>query len=275
MRIDKLSILSGISNDIWAMDEDKVKTFALSCIDASEKSADSLAKFYPMKSEMSIAALPIGKVAIIPIKGSLMNKAPGIYEELGLVTTYKTIQSQTQLAIEDGAVGIIYHVDSPGGTVSGCIETADMIAGLGVPTVAYCEWTACSAAYWLASQTDYIVTGKSANIGNIGAVLAWADLTKFWESMGVEFKALVSEGASLKSTFHTEPNEEQISFLQESINEAGKSFSDSVVVARRKAGIEMDDEVFKAGWYSGEKAISLGLADDIGTLEKALEYFVE
>ena len=275
MKFDKLSILSGISGDIWAMDEDKVKTFALSCIDASEKSAESLSKFYPMRSAMSIASLPIGKVAIIPIKGSLMNKAPSIYEELGLVTTYQTIQSQTQMAVDDGAVGIIYHVDSPGGTVSGCVETADIIAGLSIPTVAYCEWTACSAAYWLASQTDYIVAGKSANIGNIGAVLAWADLTKFWESMGVEFKALVSDGASLKSTFHTEPNAEQITFLQESINDAGKLFSNSVMEARKKAGVEMDDEVFKAGWYSGQKAISLGLADDIGTLEQAIKYFIE
>jgi len=271
MKIDKLGMIAAMSGEIWAMDEDRFKSFTMACASIGETAEDWRSSYFPMKSEMRFAQVEGGKVAIIPVKGGLMHKCPSIYEELGLVTRYQSVQDNIQIAKLDPSVkGIVFHIDSGGGTVAGCVETAEMIASIDLPTAAYCEWMACSAAYWIASQTDYIVSGKSATIGNVGAILTWADLTGYWEAMGVEFKALVSEGATLKSTFHLEPNDEQISFLQESINNAGASFVEAVKNGRSKSGVELSDEVWKAGWYSGDKAIQLGLSDDIGGIEKAI-----
>jgi ClpP class serine protease len=97
--------------------------------------------------------------------------------------------------------------------------------------------------------------------------MSWADDTEFWSSIGINFKALTNEGADLKSTFHLEPDEAQLAFLQESINEAGAAFR-SHVEANRKG---INPEVFRAGWYSGEKAKSLGLIDALGTLDSSSE----
>ena len=160
--------------------------------------------------------------------------------------------------------GIIFKVNSPGGSVVGCQETAEIISACPVPICAEVDGYACSAAYWLASQCDVIAATASSVVGNIGAITSWQDWTKFFDEKGVKDKALVSEGASLKSTFHLEPSPEQVAFLQDQIDCAGEAFRNSVKSGRSKAGVEIQEEVWKAGWYSGENALNLGLIDLIG-----------
>jgi len=248
---------------------------ALASLDAIEKheAGVEMSDLFPMKKEAALVDMAGAVVAVIPVAGSLVNKCPKLYEDLGLATRYGTIIEETDRAVAAGAAGIIYTVDSPGGTVAGVAEAGAAIANAGIPTVAYCEGLTCSAAYWLASQCQSVVAAPSAEVGNIGAILSWADCSAFWQEMGVEFKALVSEGAELKSTFHLEPDETQLEFLQERINEAGEAFRTSVQTGRTLAGATLDDEVWRAGWYSGKRAEALGLVDEIGGLDDALAHF--
>jgi ClpP class serine protease len=110
----------------------------------------------------------------------------------------------------------------------------------------------------LACATNYIEATETAQIGNIGAIMTWDDYTKYDQQRGIEEKAIYNDGATLKSTFHTAPNDEQIAFLQDTVNQHGKIFNSFV-----KSQRSVDDEVFKAGWYYGEKALQLGLIDKI------------
>lgn len=267
-----LRMLASARGELWAMDEPRVQDFALTCLDAVEKVEKfyDLSDLFPMRMETAMHQTAGGNVAVIGVRGSLMNKAPKLYEDLGLVTRYQTVIDETERAVAAGAAGIVYAIDSPGGTVAGVVEAGDAIASAGVPTVAWCDGLACSAAYWLASQCEAIVATPSAEIGNIGAILTWADCTGFWQDMGVEFKALVSEGATLKSTFHTEPDAEQVEFLQERINQAGEDFRNAVKSGRGEA---IDPEVWRAGWYSGQRALDLGLSDKVGGFDAAMTYF--
>lgn len=201
--------------------------------------------------------------ARISIQGALADKAPPIWEKLGQ-TDYRSIQSEVAQAIAAGADSITLAIDSPGGTLAGLEETADAIgraSEAGIPVVASCDGMACSAAYWLASSAEHIHATPSAEVGNIGVVLAFADDTAFWEGMGVEFHVLTNEGADLKGTFREPLSDSQRAFLQEGIDQHGAAFRNHVQ-GNRPA---IDPEVFRAGWYSGERAVSLGLVDSIST----------
>jgi len=267
--ISTLRMLSSIRGEFWMIRADKVEHFALSALEIpSAKEAFDLADFYPMRSGASMDKHGIGHVEI---KGALLNKAPGIYEKLGLVTTYQTIQNEASALVAAGSHAILFHVDSPGGTVAGCAECAEAIAALTVPTGAHADGLACSAAYKLASSCDSIVATPSSEVGNIGTILSWQDCSAFWREQGIEFKALVNEGADLKSTFHLEPDETQIAFLQESINAAGAEFRQWV--EEHRTGIS--SEVFRAGWYHGKKAMEMGLVDAIGTADDMIANFLE
>lgn len=263
-------MLASVRSERWLIRYDRLQSFALSMIEFTEKGLPET------KSELSIGiedfydsrapAQIIDGVGVIQIKGVLLDQSPAIYEKLGYVTRYSTIQNEIEQLVESGAQGILFQTNSPGGTVSGCIETATAIKAIEIPTASFCEGMACSAAYKLASSTGTILATPSAEVGNIGTILSWADCSEFWANMGIEMKALTSEGADLKSTFHLEPNEEQIDFLQESINEAGKNFREWVSSNRP----DIDPEVFRAGWYSGDRAEALGLIDGQADLRQAI-----
>jgi ClpP class serine protease len=274
----QLRMLASIKSQQWMIRPEAVQDFAFSALEVAEKSngeqkADSYwSQFYTLRKAAYIDG---NGIAHIEVRGALMNKAPSIYEMLGLATRYSTIIEESKAAKDQGAKGILYYMDSPGGTVAGVIEGGQAITDLGLPTVAFCSGLACSACYWLASGATAILATPSATVGNVGAIISWADCDKFWEDLGVTFKALVSEGADLKSTFHLEPDEKQLEFLQESINEAGAAFREHVATGRAAAGATLDEEIYRAGWYSGEKAYALGLIDGIGAKEDAVSLLLD
>ena len=272
--ISQLRMLASIKGQQWMIRPDCIQNYALAALDVPEKANAlnlTIEDFYEMRPP---ATMDGDGIAHIWIHSALVDSCPPIYEKLGICTRYSTIIVESEDALQQGAKGIVYHVDSPGGTVAGNIEAAKMIANLPIPTVAHCHGLACSAAYKLSAGCNYIIASESATVGNIGTIMSWMDCSEFWKESGIEFKALTSEGADLKSTFHLEPNETQIAFLQEGINEAGRQFREHVATGREKAGATIDPEIWRAGWYSGEKAGTLGLVDDIGTAEDARQYAI-
>lgn len=198
-------------------------------------------------------------IGTVAIQGMLTNGVPAIYEKLGIVTSYDTIKKEIDALLEQGAQAINLQINSGGGSVNGAIELSRYIAALSVPTAATVTACACSAAYMLASATNRIAISETAQIGNIGTIMTWYDWTEFEKRVGIEAKAITNEGATLKSTFHLEPNDEQLTFLQETANQHGETFK--AFVSERRPNIDI--EVFRAGWYSGQRAIDLGLADEI------------
>jgi protease-4 len=198
-------------------------------------------------------------IGTINIQGMLTNGVPAIYEKIGIVTSYDSIKDEIDDLLDNGAQAINFVINSGGGSVNGAIELSRYIASLSVPTAATVTSCACSAAYMLASATNRIVISETAQIGNIGTIMSWYDFTQYFQRMGIEAKAITNEGATLKSTFHLEPNAEQLAFLQESANQHGETFQ--AFVSERRP--DLDEEVFRAGWYSGQRAIDLGLADEI------------
>jgi ClpP class serine protease len=207
-------------------------------------------------------------IAHVWIYGPLIQDSAPVHRALG-ATDYADIVAE--LATE-GIRGVLLHVDSPGGTVAGAIEAAKAIEAAGVPVVAYIHGSACSAAYKLPCSADWIVASPSAVSGNVGCILVTADTSAFMLSMGVVLNAIVNDGATLKSTGHLDSlTEEQQAFLQEGINECGAAFKAHVLTNR--PGV--DPEVWRAGWYSSDRAQSLGLIDEIGSESLAMERLAE
>ena len=210
-------------------------------------------------------------IAHIDIKGALMDNAPGIFEKIGC-TDYRTIREEIAVAQEAGATGIMFNIDSPGGTVAGLEEASAAIASASVPTIAHVDGMGCSAAYHLAASCNQIGASPSADVGNIGTVLAWYDDSEFLAKLGFKAEVITNEGADLKGTFRDSPmSESQREFLQEETNRLGDAFQQHVSANRPN----IDSEVFRAGWYSGDRAGELGLVDAICTRTEARDQLAQ
>ena len=238
-----------VTQQIFACDAKQIHKAAHANMDMHEYD-----DFYVERPEVMIE----NGIATISIQGLLTNGMPKIYEKMGLITSYETIKSEIESAILAGAQAIQFNINSGGGSVNGAIELSRYISRLTIPTASMVTSCACSAAYMIACATNYIEATETAQIGNIGAIMTWDDYTKYDQQMGIEEKAIYNNGATLKSTFHTAPNDEQIAFLQDTVNQHGEIFNSFV-----KSQRSVVEEVFKAGWYYGEKALQLGLIDKI------------
>lgn len=224
---------------------------------------DIFADFVRLRPEMQFDNA--SKTATISIFGILGPHLSNIEKSCGN-TSYEDIRSEIEQAKAMGAERINFVIDSPGGAVMGCDETAKAISALkdetSIITVAFTDTIMCSAAYYLASGCTAIVGTRSAMIGNIGVILPWVDSSGEWEMLGLKFEPFVNEEADLKSAMHGPSlTESQREFLQTRANTLGKMFLGHVEAQR---GEYLDEEVWRAGWYGGDDALRLGLIDVVG-----------
>lgn len=218
----------------------------------AELSADA---FVNQRPEMSIDENGTATIAIV---GPLLSKSTLIERTCG-ITDYSQIRAEMSMAKEMGAQRIIFKMDSPGGMVLGCQETASDIRNIGLPTSTMVEGQACSAAYWLASQTDIIYATPSSVIGSIGVIMPWIDQDARWEQMGIKWNPITNDGADLKGMGGGPSlTADQRQFLTDSANQTAEEFWQAVTEVR-----DLPEELKRAGFYKATQAIMIGLIDQL------------
>jgi signal peptide peptidase SppA len=206
-----------------------------------------------------------GRLATITISGTLGQRLSDIEQICG-GCDYQSISGAITDALAEGAEGILFVIDSPGGMATGCGECAQAIADVPVPTVAFTDSMMCSAAYWLASSCQKLIATNSADVGSIGVLMPWVDQTRLWDQLGIRYDPIVSSGDTLKTTGGGPSlNLEQRQFLQAQVDQTAADFRGFVSNYRSVNYTEL-----KAGWYSGSKALDLNLIDKIGSQSDAL-----
>lgn len=210
-----------------------------------------------------------GDVAVISILGALSQR-PWC---CGM--SYDGIRSSFRSAIEDSsAKAIVLEIDSPGGEVSGVDELAREIrqARGGKPIVAVSNALAASAAYYLAAQADEILVTPSGEIGSIGVYGGHMDWSGFLDQMGIVV-TLVSAGEGKTDGNPFEPLAEQArADIQADVDRYYAMFVSAVTKGRRATGVTSEQVRgdWKAKVYGAKKAVEIGMADAVGTLEDAV-----
>jgi len=186
---------------------------------------------------------------------------------------YDAITQRVAKALEGPATGIVLRIDSPGGMVSGCMETARDIRAManvaGKTITAYVDGQATSAAYALACVADRIVLPATGTVGSIGVISAMMDLTAANEAMGLRV-AMVSSGARKTDGCPDVPlSADALAATQEVVDTlAGLLFEH---VAAHRPTLTVDAvKGLQAGLVIGARAVNLGLADAVGSLSDAL-----
>ncbi|PIF33004.1 protease-4 [Flavobacterium sp. 9] len=169
--------------------------------------------------------------------------------------------------------GIVLDIDSGGGQVAGTPEFYDYVREYPKPVVSYTDGLMCSAAYYIGSSSDYIIANKRADhIGSIGAMIYFIDFTGWYEKEGAK---VISEYAT-KSTDKNKDYEELIKgnpqpYIKNQLDPITEDFINDIKKVRAK----VNDEVFTGKTYSATDSITMGLVDEIGTLETAIDKVFE
>lgn len=269
MLTDNLFNLSPFVREQWATE--KVGTY-LSFL-AEKGEADQFPTIVDgLAEEAERAGFPLmvrGGTAVVSLMGLMMRRA-GPFARLFGITGTDSIRLAMQAALNDPDVeNVVLRIDSPGGSVSGLDQLADTIAQKTKPVIAVVEGVAASAAYYVASQADRILVGRTDLVGSIGTRMLLYDFSKAFENEGI--KAIPIDTGEHKSAgaMGTEITEAQIAEFQKLVDFYFEDFVGIVAKGRRLSSTEVL-KVADGRMFPPSEAIALGLVDDVGTLQDVL-----
>jgi len=172
--------------------------------------------------------------------------------------------------------GVVMEIDSPGGLVTASeylFTTASRLASR-KPLVAFILGTGASGAYMLASAAHKIVALPSALVGSIGVISVRPVVPELLQKLGV--KLTVAKGGRLKDmgAFWREPTPEEAQKDQELVLEYYDSFIQTVAQGR-KLDPEKVKELATGEVFTARKGQALGLVDELGDMERALDLAAE
>lgn len=211
--------------------------------------------------------IPIGSVAVINVRGSITKYS---YWSLGVEDYIKLLR-----AFEEDAriCGVVLNIDSPGGTVAGMYEFSDTVSNYSKPIVSYSNDIIASAAYWIASASNHIVmNNKLCQVGSIGVVSSFSDLQPYFEKMGIKFHNILSDLSPDKNRIYEDVMQGKYKeYKEKQLNPCAQTFKDSVQAFRP----EVKEEACTGEMYFADKAIELGLIDEIGNFTVAIDRVLE
>lgn len=217
----------------------------------------------------------VGGAAIIPVLGTLVHGLAGVRPVSGM-TGYDGISANLAMALDDPAVrGIVLHIDSPGGEVTGCFDLADEIfAARGrKPLLALVDEAAFSAAYAIASAADRIVVPRTAGVGSVGVIALVADVSRALEKGGVTVN-VIQFGARKADGLDAIPlTPEARARFQADVDAVGHLFVETVA---RNRGLRPEIvQATEAGTFMGADAVRHGFADAVAPVKSAFADFVK
>lgn len=136
-------------------------------------------------------------------------------------TDYGAIRASVKRQLADPSIKTIdLLVDSPGGSVLGLPETADVIhaANRVKPVRAFVSGIAASAAYWLASQASTITLTPSGEVGSVGVLDLHADISKALDSADVKVTAVTAGEQKVERAPFTPLSDSAKGHMQEGVN---------------------------------------------------------
>lgn len=211
-----------------------------------------------------------GGIATVTIRGSLVNSDSPWLEYFG-VTGYPEIRAAMLAAASDPEVKqILLDIDSGGGAVSGCDDTAKLIRLVNdkvKPVATFTDGNMCSAAYWLGCSAGEVYSGKSSLVGSIGIISTFREYSKANEMEGI--KVTVMRAGKHKALAN--PNEpltpEARAQIQKLLDSAYGIFVDHVAAMRGRSYDYTDKTMADGQEFIGQAAVDVGLTDGLVTYD--------
>ncbi len=211
-----------------------------------------------------------GNVAVIHINNIIMTSgSSGIG---GTVTTSDSVVAFLDEADTNPAIkAVLLDINSPGGSGVAADEIGQRIKQMDKPVVAVIREMGASAAYWIASASDYVFANRMSLTASIGVTGSYLDFSGLIDEYNVTYQRYVSgEMKDMISPFKEDSLKEQILF-QEIIDQSYMFFIEEVAQNRNMTTEEVE-KVGDGRILLGKQAYELGLVDELGTKQDALHY---
>ncbi len=226
---------------------------------------DTLTWFIPRRFRPDIPVVPVLRLS--GVIGAVTPLRPG----LTLAGTARVLEKAFSVP-QARAVALL--INSPGGSPAQSHLIFQRIRQWAdekkIPVIAFVEDVGASGGYMLACAADEIICDQFAIVGSIGVVGGSFGFPKLMDKLGIERRVYTAgEHKAMLDPFQPEKPDEvkRIKAIQKDIHERFIA----LVKARRGARLKGTDKtLFSGEFWTGPKAVDLGLADGLGEIRSYL-----
>jgi protease IV len=233
----------------------------------------NIAQYTGVPMQREFRRLPREKIAIVFAEGLI---GPGEGGDLSIGSD-RISQAMREARLDTTIKAIVFRVNSPGGSAlaSEVIWREVELATKEKPVIVSMGDVAASGGYYIAAPATKIIASPQTITGSIGVYGLLVDASGFFEEkIGITVDVVkTNEFADIGSIYRPiTPAEREI--LQEGVEEFYRVFTQKVADGRDME-IEKVDEIGQGRVWSGSDARELGLVDEFGGLNRAVEVAIE
>ena len=177
---------------------------------------------------------------------------------------------------EKNLKALVLRVNTPGGSAFASEIIREQVLAIkdrGIPIVVSMGGLAASGGYWISADSDYIFAHESSVTGSIGVAAILFDAQETIKKIGLNedgvsnspFAGSLNNGVLLSS-----PSEEVVDLIQGNVDRLYNDFIE-IVANGRGISIEEANLIAKGRVWSGVDALEVGLIDQIGSLDDAID----
>ena len=179
--------------------------------------------------------------------------------------TTEVVEQLDKARESDQIKGVLFTVDSPGGSVSPSIEVMQAIKRIKEkkPVVVYAAGTLASGSYYASIWADEIIANPGSMVGSIGVIMHGADVSELMSKIGVRTQVVQAGKYKQIGTPDREWNQDEKRELEKVIQGTYAMFVHDVATARnldeKNSALYADAHIFTA-----QQAKEVGLIDALG-----------
>ncbi len=209
-------------------------------------------------------------VYVIPLEGDIVESETEVFAGEENINVAETLEKLNIAKENDKIKAVVLRINSPGGSALTSDIIAEKIKELASEKPVYVSMSsvAASGGYYISANADKIFVDRNTITGSIGVVSILPDFSKLITDNGVNIEK-ISEGEYsdlYSSDTFTEKKYNKI------YNSNLKVYDDflNVVSKARKIDKEKLKTIAEGRIWTGEEAVKIGLADEIGGLNEAI-----
>ena len=209
--------------------------------------------------------------ALIEIEGNIDEEGSGAADNV--------VPSLNKAFADSGSVAVVLRINSPGGSPVQAGIIVDEIKRLrrGYPAkqlYVVVDEMCASGGYYIAAAADRIFVNKASIVGSVGVLMDGFGFTGTMEKLGVERRLMTAgENKGFLDPFSPQSDKHK-AHAQAMLNEIHQQFI-AVVRAGRGTRLKETPETFSGLYWSGAKAVQMGLADGFGTVDSVARDIVK
>jgi len=211
------------------------------------------------------------RIGIVNLRGSIVDHRDDSGGGSGIVAD-RVVPLLRALRRDINVKAVILRISSPGGSAFASDRIWREVHTLAKkkPVIGSLGDVAASGGYYIATACDHLLVEQSTITGSIGVVAGKFSLKGLYRRLGIG-KSTIQRGESAGIFSLSAPfSDKERDRLKKILAETHRQFKERVGKGR---SLKQDkvEEVGQGQVFTGDQAVKLGLADEFGSLERALE----